>query len=185
MLRILSITPLVMGTLVAAQTGDTLAPHGLLNDSLTHRIDDSKEVEVEFKSIYKDYCHKINHKIRYGNFLDTIVMIQLNYLTKFENDSLTHYQHDVPKYRTVGHRIFSVYEVHRGDYSEIAIIGKFNGNYSVKEKAELLFNSFMKSPGHRKAMINRTFKYFSFKLKYKPNGVLVGVGVFSEMWGNE
>lgn len=154
---------------------------------LSHNLysQDEKEIEREFYLIYKEYCKKINHKIQYGECFDTVVTIHLNYLTKFENDSLTHYQHDVPKYRTVGHRIFSLYEVHRGDYGEIAIIGKFNGNYSVREKAELLFNSFMKSKGHRRHMTNRTFKYFSFKLKYKPNGVLVGVGVFSEMWGNE
>lgn len=146
---------------------------------------DEKEVEREFILIYKEYCKKIRHNIQSGHFLDTVSLIQLDYLIKLEKDIITHHQINVPKYFSIGDRMFSIYDVHRGTYDEIAIIGNFDKTVSAKDKAKKIFDSLIGSIGHKKIMTNKNFKYFSFKIKYKPNGVLVGVGVFSEMLGNE
>jgi len=116
-----------------------------------------REIEDEFNLIYKEYCKKIHHKIQYSECLDTIAMIHVNYLVNQERNIITHHQLDVPKYRTLGNRIFSVYDVHRGEYGEIVIIGGSSGTETAKERAQRFFDGFMKSTGHRKIMINKTF----------------------------
>ena len=141
------------------------------------------DIEREFTAIYKEYCKKIHHKIKYGECFDTVVTIHLNYLTNHEENMITHHQLDVPKYRTVGDRIFSLFPYHTGDYAEIAIMGNIIGDKTAKQEAQEFFDSFMKSPGHRKIMVNKKFKYYAFNFKYNIHGWLVGVGVYSEIWG--
>ena len=62
-------------------------------------------------------------------------------------------------------------------------MGNIIGDKTAKQEAQEFFDSFMKSPGHRKIMVNKKFKYYAFNLKYNIHGWLVGVGVYSEIWG--
>ena len=142
---------------------------------------DPLEVEEEFKKIYLDFCKRRHYPVRYSDFLDTVVIIHLNYLTNHEENMITHHQLDVPKYRTVGDRLYSVYPYHVGDYAEIAIMGNISTDNTPRQEAQLFFDSFMKSTGHRKIMIQKKFRSYAFKFKYNIHGWMVGVGVFTEI----
>jgi hypothetical protein len=139
---------------------------------------DTKLIELEFNKLYESYCKTRSIKRERSDLLDSLIIVQVDYLSTFTVDSeLTHNNTDL-RYLTFSHRLshFLGKIVLGGEVCAVVYDPKIK-NRIEKEIAKELFTNLCNSPPHKSIMMSRKLLLYQFGIgKYRDGSIFV-VGV--------
>jgi hypothetical protein len=139
---------------------------------------DMNLVEQEFYKLFLNYQDSVFYvKKEYGTFLDSLSYCQLNYLTNWGYDDISHEQNN-NTFKTMSNRFEHYYGVQNQSYGEILVMS--NGGENEYGVAKDMFYRWLSSKPHKKIIDDKELKYYNFKFAYNKFGRIVGIGVFSE-----
>lgn len=142
---------------------------------------DTKLIELEFNKLYESYCKTRSIKRERSDLLDSLIIVQADYLSTFTVDShLTHNNTDL-RYLTFSHRISHFLgEMVLGGEVCAVIHDPSIKKQTEKEIAKRLFTNLCNSPSHKSIMMSRKLTLYQFGIgKYKDGAIFV-VGVILE-----
>jgi len=139
---------------------------------------DTKLIELEFNKLYESYCKTRSIKRERSDLLDSLIIVQVDYLSTFTVDSeLTHNNTDL-RYLTFSHRLshFLGEIVLGGEVCAVVYNPKIK-KQTEKDIAKELFTNLCNSPPHKSIMMSRKLQLYQFGIgKYKDGSIFV-VGV--------
>jgi len=147
---------------------------------------DTKLIELEFNKIYESYCKNRSIKRERSDLLDSLIIVQVNYLSTFTVDSqLTHNNTDL-RYLTFSHRLsYFLGKIVLGGEVCAAIYDPSIKNRTEKDIAKELFTNLCNSPPHKSIMMSRKLELYQFGIgKYRDGSIFV-VGVILSNIGLE
>jgi hypothetical protein len=139
---------------------------------------DTKLIELEFNKLYESYCKARSIKRERSDLLDSLIIVQVDYLSTFTVDSqLTHNNTDL-RYLTFSHRISHFLgEMVLGGEVCAAIYDPSIKNRTEKDIAKELFTNLCNSPPHKSIMMSRKLFIYQFGIGEYRDGSIFVVGV--------
>jgi hypothetical protein len=139
---------------------------------------DTKLIELEFNKLYESYCKTRLIKRERSDLLDSLIIVQVDYLSTFTVDSqLTHNNTDL-RYLTFSHRLSHFLgEIVLGGEVCAVVYDPTIKKRTEKDIAKELFTNLCNSPPHKSIMMSRKLQLYQFGIgKYKDGSIFV-VGV--------
>jgi hypothetical protein len=142
---------------------------------------DTKLIELEFNKLYESYCKTRSIKRERSDLLDSLIIVQVDYLSTFTVDSqLTHLNSD-SRYFTFEQRERRFLEdtdrMIGGEVCAMIYDPSFFKKQTEKDIAKQLFTNLCNSPSHKSIMMSRKLSIYQFGVgKYKDGAVFI-VGV--------
>ena len=139
---------------------------------------DTKLIELEFNEHDESYCKTRLIKRERSDLLDSLIIVQVDYLSTFTVDSqLTHNNTDL-RYLTFSHRLSHFLgEIVLGGEVCAVVYDPTIKKRTEKDIAKELFTNLCNSPPHKSIMMSRKLQLYQFGIgKYKDGSIFV-VGV--------